>query len=1144
MKLQKLQIHNIASIEDATIDFETAPLSTSEVFLITGKTGAGKSTILDAICLALYATTPRLANTNMQGESTDGDKEVKIDDPRQLMRRNTGEAYVTLTFTGSNGVHYEARWSVARARNKATGNLQGKKWQLHNLDKDHILAKDKEIADEIRQAVGLEFGQFCRTTLLAQGEFTRFLNSKDKEKAEILEKITGVDIYSKIGKKVFEVTAAKQQEWEEANRAVAGIKVLTDDEIADIQRQISKFSEEEDKLKVEREATDRKLKWLEDEAEIAKKTAEAITNYNEAEEKTRGEEFRARELTLRQWNETIVARQWIKALALAKETKETYRVILENSKPKFQELLSGKKWLESDIKDTEEKLAEVEKIINSETPKAYIYERAQRIEALLQTITTGRKKIASDTNSLKEEEENLHGGLRKKKADADKEYKSAKAKFEEQESIQKKLEQNLADLKLPDLRKQKEELQETIRAIMSALEKIEALNEAKQNRQDKEDETNKLEKHISELKNKLSSLAPQIHDAKMKADDRKEVIERQRDTVEKWAKAMRSKLNVGDICPVCQQKIVSILPQEEDLDRLFAESEQLLKDANDVLEKLKDEENTLKAEIATTQKAVKKAKDDLEKDKILEKCEMTAKSACEKCGINEISTISLEALGKRLADKKFSLEELSVKIEEGEKIEKSADKSRKETDRRRILKEQLKKAADDAEKAINICEASINTTRALIKTKEEEVTDAEKEVDRILGNSSWTTDWHTDIPSFRSELKAAASAYTSNIQAREEMKQKLSEKKILLGHAAGPLDEIKAKVYGSLEGRMISDEVSLKTEFFEVENLLERVNNLSITVHSACDHLKTNSEAIGDLTYKLNDFLAKKRDMTEEHLATLNGYTFEDISAINSELTQTRENVVARKTVLDGLLLQAETHNDNRPEMAEDDTPEALKIASDLNDEKKKSIFEKRATLSAELRNDEKNKKTLSRQLADADAKKAVYEQWSRINQLLGDASGNKFRKIAQSYILNSLIHSANSYMRTLTDRYMLKVEPGSFVIMLEDAYQGYVSRAASTISGGEGFLVSLALALALSDIGNTLSVDTLFIDEGFGTLSGEPLQRAIDTLRRLHSQAGRHVGIISHVDELRERISVQIRIDQEGNNSSSQVKIVPEPET
>ena len=145
MKLQKLIIHNIASIEDAVIDFEAQPLAGSEVFLITGKTGSGKSTILDAICLALFADTPRLENTQMQGKTKDVDSKLELDDTRQLMRRNTGEAHVSLTFIGSNGVHYEALWKVWRSRNKPTGNLQGKSWSLKNLDTGYTIDKDVQI---------------------------------------------------------------------------------------------------------------------------------------------------------------------------------------------------------------------------------------------------------------------------------------------------------------------------------------------------------------------------------------------------------------------------------------------------------------------------------------------------------------------------------------------------------------------------------------------------------------------------------------------------------------------------------------------------------------------------------------------------------------------------------------------------------------------------------------------------------------------------------------------------------------------------------------------------------------------------------------------------------------------------------------
>ncbi|MDE7128573.1 MAG: exonuclease SbcC, partial [Bacteroidales bacterium] len=228
-----------------------------------------------------------------------------------------------------------------------------------------------------------------------------------------------------------------------------------------------------------------------------------------------------------------------------------------------------------------------------------------------------------------------------------------------------------------------------------------------------------------------------------------------------------------------------------------------------------------------------------------------------------------------------------------------------------------------------------------------------------------------------------------------------------------------------------------------------------------------------------------------------------------------------------------------RPAIEENESMEFLSGHIEELEKLMNSLLSAKGAICQELKTDEENKKRLSGLIDEVEKKKDEYLKWSRMNDLIGDATGNKFRKIAQSYVLASLIRSANTYMKTLTDRYVLTVNPGTFVISIEDAYQGFARRATSTISGGESFLVSLSLALALSDIGQQLAVDTLFIDEGFGTLSGEALQNAVNTLRSLHTKAGRHVGIISHVEELRERIPVQIKVEQEGHNSSSKVSIV-----
>ena len=188
MKLQKLTIKNLASIEDAVIDFENGPLSEESLFLICGETGAGKTTILDAICLALYNETPRMDHAENEkykdlSQTFSAKKEdVAINDSRQLMRRNTSEAWTELEFTGSNETPYTARWYVARAHRKISGAVQDVRWTLENKKSGAQLNKKNEIKAEIQAAVGLTFEQFCRTTMLAQGDFTKFLQSKESEK--------------------------------------------------------------------------------------------------------------------------------------------------------------------------------------------------------------------------------------------------------------------------------------------------------------------------------------------------------------------------------------------------------------------------------------------------------------------------------------------------------------------------------------------------------------------------------------------------------------------------------------------------------------------------------------------------------------------------------------------------------------------------------------------------------------------------------------------------------------------------------------------------------------------------------------------------------------------------------------------------
>jgi len=171
MKFKKLTIHNINSIENAEIDFEGDILRDEPLFLITGDTGAGKTTILDAICLALYGTTPRMDNST-SGSYTIGEVNMTINSVKQLMRRNTAEASATLVFTDNENKEYTASWKIRRARNRIDGRIQNVERTLTYPDKT---IRERDITDEVERLLNLTFEQFCRTTMLAQGEFTQFL---------------------------------------------------------------------------------------------------------------------------------------------------------------------------------------------------------------------------------------------------------------------------------------------------------------------------------------------------------------------------------------------------------------------------------------------------------------------------------------------------------------------------------------------------------------------------------------------------------------------------------------------------------------------------------------------------------------------------------------------------------------------------------------------------------------------------------------------------------------------------------------------------------------------------------------------------------------------------------------------------------
>lgn len=1130
MRFQKLTIHNIASIEDAVIDFEAKPLADSEVFLITGKTGAGKSTILDAICLALFANTPRLSNTEMQGDTKDGDKSVTIKDPRQLMRRNTGEAFVSLTFTGSNGVHYESTWSVARANKKANKALQNKKWQLKNLDTDLTLAKDAEIKSEIHAAIGLDFSQFCRTTMLAQGEFTRFLNSKDDEKAEILEKITGVDVYSKIGAKVFEVTGKKKQIWDDAQRLVEGTRTLTDEEIAEKQEMITALDNQYKDIKAGSDKDMAKRDWLKKDIELTKGKNDAAESLRIANEVVESQDFKLKELTIRDWNATIDARLWMAEVKKAADVQKDQKKALDDLAERYSELTGGQKFAENEVGKIDAEIKEIEAFNAAEADKVSVYENAQTIVGYLNIMDEGREAIKRSQTTIESDNKHLANELipvyEKTKEDA----QNAKTTFENEEAEVKAKEEAVATLNLPELRDKRDAAKDLLGKITTAKEHIEALASAKSIYEERRKSLAERTIALGEKAAKAAAMEVPIHDAKIKMDVRKEDLDRQSDTVNKFASTLRTKLQVGDICPVCRQEIKSALPQEEELASLVDDLKKAYEKAENEYKALVEAKVKLDAEISSETKGYNRDIKAFDEDKSVTIAEQKASDLCRGCGIEKMDDTTLSALASLEELTTKSCAELNAKIKDGEAQETQVKILRKTLEAKRKDVENLSAKVLKAEKTLNECKGRISTAEALITSKKTEVDNAtQKALEIIVGK--WQIDWKESPKEFATILTSRAKEYNNKVQKKQALTSKLETSK-------ANVENIQDVLTAILRAMPAWKDVK-PNDVAKVENLLTKANALNTSVATALSKLKIAEESQNTNKMKLNGFLAEHSELSMERLESLSAYTSNDIMRENESQKSAREAVVAKQTLFDNALKLIAVHQAKKPEFTEDDTLETLNERIEGIEKQLTEIGEKKGAINQELRTDNENRKRLGTMIEDANKKKAEYQKWSRMNQLIGDATGKRFRMIAQSYVLTSLIHSANSYMKTLTDRYTLKVTPGTFVITLEDAYQGFVTRAASTISGGESFLVSLSLALALSDIGQTLSVDTLFIDEGFGTLSGEPLQNAINTLRTLHTKAGRHVGIISHVEELQERIPVQIQVNQEGNNSSSKINII-----
>ena len=919
MKLKKITVHNIASIADAEIDFLASPLAGAPLFLITGPTGAGKSIILDAVCLALYAQTPRMSRAGSKEKYEESvvdrgkrdERDVMVNANSQLMRRSTGECYAKLLFEGNDGNDYEAQWQLQRANRRVSGKMQQEKRSLTRLDTGETWAKKADVDEQVQAVVGLRFEQFCRTTLLAQGEFTRFLQSKSDEKSEILERLTGIDIYSAVGRKIADRTKAASDAYDRLKIEVEGIKLLTDEEKAELQASADKQTKLLEELKQQVDEAEKKRKWLADAATYKKRLEEAQQQLAQIREIVGSDDYKGQLQLVDRYDRSATARVHLAQRVKAMEQTEAITSELPNLVKHYNEADAEWHRLSADI-------AAISKSMEEPTAKL----------------------VAIDKQGLTERQKQLYDALGFVKTAAER-------------------------CKLIATHKE---------AVTDCKAKIEALST-----------------RIPALRAEQSAATADYNDCRA-------LYAQMEASVGDAARELRRQLAVGAACPVCGRTVERVFPDEhfqsvlEPVRQRLTAAEDRRNKATTNLTVDEREKKRLEAEYAKTQKLLNKA-------------------SAEAADVEAKAVAACKAVGTREDEESINvaLSEVGAKLQAAATLQKECDELRKRYD---AANKKLAQAAD----------------------------------------------------------------------ARQKMQNQLTQRRSELAAARRTAEE--------------------------------------------------QAEA-------LNTFYVDNHDIDEAVLVNLAKEKKNKIDAIRQRCNDVQAESNRREGAVKTTAEMIERHADSRPQLAEGENAETLASAVGQMSADSNRLLQDIALLRGRLNDDKKKGEAFAAAMARTEEARKEWVRWDGLCKLLGDSDGKRFRIVAQSFILSHLLTIANGYLRQFSDRYTLTCQPGSLLILVADTHSAAAPQSANVLSGGESFMVSLSLALALSRLNAAdTGVDTLFIDEGFGTLSDECLTNVMDTLEALHQMGGRRVGIISHVDELSSRIQVQVRVER-ADVTRSEVTVV-----
>ena len=1138
MRIKELHIRNIASIERGDIDFanglrdaisgETAPL-----FLISGDTGAGKTVILDCIAMALYKKTPRIDGvTNItKNEYANAEGEIlrvaSIEQYTRLGISERDECYSEVVFEGNDGITYHARLSLGMLRRNRQLQHRRPQWGVKKGDNDWVIGVT-EVSNTILQAIGLTFEQFGRMAMLAQGQFATFLTGDKTEREAILEQLTNTERFSKYGAAIKNLFNKAQTTYTQTQTEYNTEKthILEHEEKEKLLVELIHFNAQKEEIETKVRLNEEKLHLVEKIKKCQQEKALAQQALEQLKENTKKETYQTDKKLVKSWDDTTQQRQTLIRLKEVREKKAKALAQEPQCHLIFNQLSADLFQREQKAGQLSQCIERLQQWITTHPEWEPIYDKTGEINQKLlryKSIIQETKNLIHKIQAATIQTATLKAVVEEAQNTAIKADEAVATKQQAIDALSKQREKlNPASInrhldQATRTNAQLEQLQQTLVTIGTDAAEIKQLDK----------EIKRQEEKLSTLRQLAEQAEAAYKSAQEKDEKANNLLHTMQTSLEEHLVTLRNRLiaEQADTCPLCGQHI---------------EHTHLAKDFQTLLTPLEKEKQLAGAALTQATKVHKKALKDydtatgiLQASKNLlqerkSKAQTTQSNvlkAAQRFGLNTEQplpsqvTMALEAVNQ-------TIKQFKAQQKEAEDLQNQINQlleEKKPLDQHKVMADKAKAQAD---KDLYSNEQLIHQWKEQKETGEQEFNNLLTDLTNTLG--TLLPEWEKDITYTQSVLTAGANEYANKKKEWNETVQTLQT----LQNTTTSIRFTRTKIielhpeWDTSVSPMTHVCQDINNEW---TNLFVNISNITKDINE-CNNSITTCEAILHIYYQESG--------TDEKLLTTLMAQEKEIPIARQRINTLQANIKSRQDAIANTQKQQEEAIGKLGISEEQDIPdlqplqEEKEILTFTRDQLLSNIAAIKSKLEEDKRNEENFKKISDR----LEIAKKSFDKWNRLNSRFG---GTRFRTLVQSYILRPLLNNANIYLARITDRYKLTCseENEQLSILVLDRYNKDQVRSVTVLSGGERFMISLALSLALSSLNRPdMNVDILFIDEGFGTLDEKSLDSVMSTLERLQEiagQNGRRVGIISHREELDERINVQIRVIKKGEGRS-----------